>query len=79
MVDWHELQRLRFRRDQLRGDMHRTQQEMASCNTPGIDFDMLKATLDAERKLLEAYDMRIKRMERLSRLEAQGKQTQDVR
>lgn len=78
-MDWNELQQLRFRREQLRGDMHRTQQEMASCDMRDIDFGVLKLTLDAERKLLEAYEMRIKRMERLSRLEAQGKQTQDVR
>lgn len=51
---------------------------MASWNTPDIDFDMLKLTLDAERELLEAYDMRIKRMERLSRLEAEGEQAQDA-
>ena len=78
MVDWNELQQLRFRREQLLGGMHRTQQEMASWNTPDIDFDMHKLTLDAERELLEAYDMRIKRMERLSRLEAEGEQAQDA-
>ena len=78
MVNWNELQQLRFRRDQLRGDMHRTQQKMTSWNTRDIDYDMLKLTLDAERKLLEAYDMRIKRMERLSQQEAQDRQAQNA-
>lgn len=77
MVNWNELQQSRFRHDQLLGDIHRTQQKMASCDVPD-EYDILKLTLDAEQKLLEAYDMRIKRMERLSQREAQDGQAQDA-
>lgn len=77
MVDWNELQQSRFRHDQLRGDINSTQQKMASCDAPD-DYDILKRLLDAERKLLEAYDMYIKHMERISQREAQDGQAQDA-
>lgn len=77
MVNWNELQQSRFRHDQLHGDIHRTQQKMASCDVPD-EYDILKRLLDAERELLEAYDMYIKHMERILQREAQDGQAQDA-
>ena len=65
MINVSELQQLRFRRDQLRGDMNKNMQEVKGGHVNGIDRDMLQTTLQAEQRLIEAYEMRIKRMERL--------------
>lgn len=78
MVNWNELQQLRFRRDQLRGDIHRNEEAVRLVDINAIDRSMIAETIQAEQRLMEAYDMRIKRMERLSRLEAEGEQAQDA-
>lgn len=77
-MNWNELQQLRFRRDQLRGDIHRNEEAVRLVDINAIDRSMIAETIQAEQRLMEAYEMRIKRMERLSRQEAQDRQAQDA-
>lgn len=77
MINVSELQQLRFRRDQLRGDMNKNTQAVKGGEVTGIDRDMLQTTLQAEQRLMEAYDMRIKRMERLYKEQHDGNTRRD--
>ena len=77
MINVSELQQLRFRRDQLRGDMNKNMQAVKRGHVNGIDRDMLQTTLQAEQQLMEAYEMRIKRMERLYKEQHDGNTRRD--
>lgn len=77
MIDVNELQRLRFRRDQLRGDMNKNTQAVKKGQVTGIERNMLQTTLQAEQRLMEAYEMRIKRMERLYKEQHDGNTRRD--
>ena len=77
MIDVSELYRLRFRRDQLRGDIHSNEQAIKHGDVTGIDRSMLVETIKAEQRLMEAYEMRIKRMERLYKEQHDGNTRRD--
>lgn len=77
MIDVNELQRLRFRRDQLRCDIHRNEETVRLAGINPIDRSMIVETIKAEQRLMEAYEMRIKRMERLYKEEHDGNTRRD--
>ena len=72
MINVNELQRLRFRREQLLGDIHSNKETIRLAGINPIDRSMIVETIKAEQRLMEAYDMRIKRMERLYKEQHDG-------
>lgn len=72
MINVNELQRLRFRREQLLGDIHSNEEAVRLADINPIDRSMIVETIKAEQRLMEAYDMRIKRMERLCKEQHDG-------
>lgn len=72
MINVSELQRLRFRREQLLGDIHSNEETVRLAGISPIDRSMIAETIKAEQRLMEAYDMRIKRMERLYKEQHDG-------
>lgn len=77
MINVNELQRLRFRREQLLGDIHHNEETVRLVGINPIDRSMIAETIQAEQRLMEAYEMRIKRMERLYKEQHDGNTRRD--